>query len=70
MLPKEAKHQSLHTMKQLLAEDEGYCKETVKGARLEAMENISKFQQEAKRWSDQNVVRKNIQDGDLVLRRK
>jgi hypothetical protein len=34
------------------------------------MENISKYQQETKRWRDQKVIRKNIQDGDLVLRRK
>jgi hypothetical protein len=70
MLPEEVKHQSLRTMKQLLAEDEGYCKETVKAARLEVVENISKYQQETKKWRDQKVVRKNIQDGDLVLRRK
>jgi hypothetical protein len=70
MLSEEIKNQSLRTMKQLLAEDEGYCKEIVEGTRLEAMENINKYQQETKIWRDQKVIRMNIEDGDLVLRRK
>ena len=68
-LLEEIKHQSLRSMKQLMAEDEGYCKETVEASRLEAVENISKYQQETKRWRDRKVVRKNIQDGDLVRRK-
>jgi len=52
MLLEEIKHPSLRTMKQSLAED----------TRLEAMENITKYQQETKRWKDQKVVRENIQD--------
>ena len=34
------------------------------------MENITKYQEQTKRWRDSQVVRKLIQDGDLVLRRK
>ena len=52
MLLEEIKHPSLRTMKQSLAED----------TRLEAMENINKYQQVTKRWKDQKVVRENIQD--------
>jgi hypothetical protein len=37
-------------MKQLLVEDEGYCKETLEALRLEVVENISKYQQETKKW--------------------
>jgi len=68
--PRGSQTQSLGTMKQLLTEDEGYYKETIEGTRLEAAENINKYRQETKRWRDLKVIRKNIQDGDLVLRRK
>ena len=44
MLPEEARHQSLHVIKQALAEDEVYSKETIEGIRLEAVENIIKYQ--------------------------
>ena len=70
MLPKEAKHQSLQVMKHALATDEEYSKETIEGTRLEAVENIIKYQEQTRRWRDSQVVRKLIQDGDLVLRRK
>jgi hypothetical protein len=43
MLLEEIKHQSLRFMKQLLAKDEGYCKETIEASSLEAIENISKY---------------------------
>jgi len=70
MLLEEIKHQSLRSMKQQLTEDEEYCKETLESIRLEAVENITKYQQETKKWRDRKVVRKDIQDGDLVLRKK
>ena len=68
--PGEIKHQSLRVIKQALAEDEEYSKETIEGRRLEAAENITKYQEQTKKWRDSQVVRKLIQDGDLVLRRK
>jgi hypothetical protein len=70
MLPEEIKHQSLRVMKQDLAAKEEYSKETIEGTRLEAMENIVKYQEQTRKWRDSQVVRKLIQDGDLVLRRK
>jgi hypothetical protein len=70
MLPKEIKHRNLHAIRQALAEDEEYLKETIKGTRLEAVKNITKYQEQTKKWRDSHVVRKSIQDGDLVLRRK
>jgi len=53
-----------------LAEDEEYSKETIEGTRLKAVENITKYQDQTKKWRDSQVIRKLIQDGDLVLRRK
>ena len=70
MLPKEVRHQSLHVIKQTLAENEEYSKETTEGTRLEAVENIAKYQDQTKKWRDSQVVRKLVRDGDLVLRRK
>ena len=37
---------------------------------MEAVENINKYQEQTRKWRDSQVVRKLIQDGDLVLRRK
>jgi len=53
-----------------LAADEEYSKETIKGSKLEAVENSNKYQEQTMKWRDSQVVRKLIQDGDLVLRRK
>ena len=44
MLPEKAKHQSICIIKQALAKDEEYSKETIEGTRLEAVENITKYQ--------------------------
>jgi hypothetical protein len=60
MLPEEAKHQSLQVMKHALAIDEEYSKETIKGTRLKAVENISKYQEQTRKWKDSKVVRKHI----------
>jgi hypothetical protein len=70
MLPEEIKHQSLHVIRQAIAKDEEYSKETIEATRLEVMENIAKYQNQTKKWRYNQVVRKNIQDEDLVLRRK
>jgi len=37
---------------------------------LEAVENIAKYQNQTRNWRDNKVIRKIIQDGDLVLRRR
>jgi hypothetical protein len=70
MLPEGVKHQSLWVIKQALAVDEEYSKETIEGARLEAIQNITKYQQQTKKWRDSHIVTKHIQDGDLFPRRK
>ena len=44
-LPEEVRHQSLRVIKQALVEDEEYSKETIKGTRLEAVRNITKYQE-------------------------
>ena len=37
---------------------------------MEALENITRYQDQTKKWRDNKVIRKLKQDGDLVIRRK
>ena len=60
MLHKEAKHQSLWVMKHALATDEEYSKETIEGTRLEVVQNMTKYQEQTRKWRDCQVVRKHI----------
>jgi hypothetical protein len=53
-----------------MAEDEEYSKEMIEGIRLEAVDNILKYQDQTKKWRDKSILRKDIKEGDLVLRRK
>jgi hypothetical protein len=68
--PEEAKARSIRTVAS--AEDEaGYhvTKDTIEGTRLQAVENINKYQAETIKWRDRKVRLKNIKPGHLVLRR-
>jgi hypothetical protein len=44
-------------------------KDVIEGIRLQAMENINKYQAETIKWRDRKVRLKNIEPGHLVLRR-
>ena len=37
---------------------------------MEAVENVTTYQDQTKKWRDSQVIRKLIQDGDLVLKRR
>jgi hypothetical protein len=68
--PKEAKAGSIRTVAS--AEDEAdYSveKDAIEGIRLQAVENINKYQTETIKWRDRKVRLKNIKPGNLVLRR-
>jgi hypothetical protein len=68
--PEEAKAGSIRTT--ALAEDEAdyhVAKDTIEGTRLQAVENINKYQAETIKWRDRKVQLKNIKLGHLVLRR-
>jgi hypothetical protein len=68
--PEEAKAGSIRTAAS--AEDEAdyhVAKDTIEGTRLQAMENINKYQAETIKWRDRKVRLKNIKSGHLVLRR-
>jgi hypothetical protein len=68
--PEEAKMRSIRTT--TLTEDEvdyHVAKDTIEGVRLQAMENINKYQAETIKWRDRKVRLKNIKTWHLVLRR-
>jgi hypothetical protein len=68
--PEEAKAGSIRTVASV--EDEAnysMTKYTIEGTRLQAMENINKYQAKTIKWHDRKVRLKNIKPGHLVLRR-
>jgi hypothetical protein len=70
--PEEAKAGSIRTVTSAEGEDEADCSveiDVIEGIRLQAMENINKYQAETIKWRDRKVKLKNIEPGHLVLRR-
>jgi transposase InsO family protein len=70
--PEEAKAGSIRTVASAEGEDEADCsveKDAIEGFRLQAVENINKYQAETIKWRDRKVKLKNIEPGHLVLRR-
>jgi hypothetical protein len=66
----EAKAGSIRTAAS--AEDEAdyhMAKDTIEGTRLQAVENINKYQAKIIKWHDRKVQLKNIKPGHLVLQR-
>jgi BRCT domain type II-containing protein len=66
----EAKARSIRIVAS--AEDEvdyHIAKDTIEGTRLQAVENINKYQAETIKWRDRKVRLKNIKLGHVVLRR-
>ena len=68
--PEEAKAGSIRTIA-LIEDEDNYsvAKDTIEGTRLQAVENINKYQAETIKWRDRKVRLKNIKPGHLVLRR-
>jgi hypothetical protein len=50
-------------------DDYSVAKDAIEGTRLQAMENINKYQAKTIKWRDRKVWLKNIKPGHLVLRR-
>jgi hypothetical protein len=68
--PEEAKAGSIRTVASV--EDEAnysVAKDIIEGTRLQAVENINKYQAETIKWRDRKVRLKNIKPEHLVLRR-
>jgi hypothetical protein len=68
--PEEAKTGSIRTVASAETEaDYSVEKDAIEGIRLQAVENINKYQAETIKWRDRKVRLKNIKPGHLVLRR-
>jgi hypothetical protein len=68
--PEEAKARSIRTVASAKDEaDYSMAKDVIEGIRLQAVENINKYQVETIKWRDRKVRLKNIKPGHLVLRR-
>jgi hypothetical protein len=68
--PEEAKAGSIGTIASAEGEaDYSMAKDAIEGIRLQAVENINKYQAETIKWRDRKVRLKNIKLGHLVLRR-
>jgi hypothetical protein len=70
--PEEAKAGSIRIVASAEDEAEADCsveKDAIEGIRLQAVENINKYQAETIRWRDRKVRLKNIKPGHFVLRR-
>jgi hypothetical protein len=68
--PEEAKAGSIRTV--AATEDEAdysVAKDAIEGIRLQAVENINKYQAKTIKWRDRKVRLKNIKPGHLVLQR-
>jgi hypothetical protein len=70
--PEEAKTGSIRVMASAASgpeADYSVEKDALEGIRLQAVENINKYQAETIKWRDRKVRLKNIEPGHLVLRR-
>jgi transposase InsO family protein len=68
--PEEAKAGSIRIVASTEDEaDYSMEKDAIEGIRLQAVENINKYQAETIKWRDRKVRLKNIEPGHLVLRR-
>jgi hypothetical protein len=70
MTPKEAKGKSIRVIYETDS-NEHQCtlEDMVKAIRLEAIKNLSKYENETKKWRDIKVKLKQIAQEDFVLRR-
>ena len=70
--PEEAKTGSIRVVASAESDpeaDHSVEKDSIEGIRLQAVENINKYQAETIKWRDRKVRLKNIEPGHLVLRR-
>jgi hypothetical protein len=70
MCPEELPNESAGVLVGSSRENEEVDKDLVEIDRLDAIQNLLKYQEETRRWRDKKVSLKNIKVGDFVLKRK
>jgi hypothetical protein len=70
MCPEELTNESTRVLVGSSHENEEVDKDLVEIDRLDAVQNLLKYQEETRKWRDKKVSLKNIQVGDFVMKRK
>jgi hypothetical protein len=70
MCPEELVNKSARVLVDSSCENEEVDKDLVEIDRLDAAQNLLKYQEETRKWRDKKVSLKNIQVGDFVLKGK
>jgi hypothetical protein len=70
MCPEELANESTRVLVGNSHESEEVDKDLVEIDRLDAVQNLLKYQEETRKWRNKKVSLKNIQVGDFVLKRK
>jgi hypothetical protein len=70
MCPEELVNKSARVLVDSSCENEEVDKDLVEIDRLDAAQNMLKYQEETRKWRDKKVSLKNIQVGDFVLKGK
>jgi hypothetical protein len=70
MCPEELANESARVLAGSSRENEEVDKDLVEIDRLDAVQNLLKYQEETRRWRNKKVSLKDIKVGDFVLKRK
>jgi hypothetical protein len=70
MCPEELANERARVLAGSSRENEDVDKDLVEIDRLDAVQNLLKYQEETRRWRDKKISLKNIKVGDFVLKRK
>jgi hypothetical protein len=70
MCPEELANESARVLVGSSRESEEVDKDLLEIDRLDAVQNLLKYQEETRKWRNKKVSLKNIQVGDFVLNRK
>ena len=69
MTPEECKNRSFRVVNELAQSEELTSKDALEEMRIQAAENLTKYQEETRRWRDKKVSLKDFAPEDLVLQR-
>jgi hypothetical protein len=70
MCPEELANESARVLARSSRENEEVDKDLMEIDRLDAVQNLLKYQEETRRWRNKKVSLKDIKVGDFVLKRK
>ena len=69
MTPEECKNKSFRVTAESALIEESVSEDALEEVRMQAIENMARYQEETRKWRDKKVSLKEFSPGDLVLRR-